>query len=512
MVDPVLGRTTSLCPTCLGVAPAAVRTDGRTVYMEKSCEQHGMTKGTVWNGLEEYLSSFRFTKPGTPVASYATRESRGCPYDCGLCPRHKQHTCLAILEVTDFCNLQCPVCLARAKRRGTEMAHPQLEQIGYAVDRLLATEGRKAPLQFSGGEPTIRPDLPEVISLVRRKGFRFLEVDTNGIELARDPDLAKQYKDAGLMGIYLQFDGVTDDVYQKTRGVSLVRIKERAITNAKRAGLTVTLAVTAVKGVNDHQLWDIVYYALKRRLDGVNFQPFAMLGRYPDGERFQQLFDPMDRLTNPDIPRLLGEQSGGRLLADDFVPVPCPDNRCQMLSYLSLGPTGATSINRLVDVQGILDYYNKFTNVEMMGDAIKSIREKVYKMWSADSAYGNSERPSPSHLTEESCLACSGIPIPEHQGRFFAIGIHGMMDVWNSDVNRHERCCVHELTLDGRLVPFCLYNMTSTNGQALYRAQPLPQTLPRGVHRQALGPHGVDQRPRPVLLNQDSHDRKSIPI
>jgi hypothetical protein len=375
------------------------------------------------------------------------------------------------------------------------MDHPTLEQIGFAVDSLLATEGRKAPLQFSGGEPTIRSDLPDIISLVSRKGFRFLEVDTNGIELARDPDLAKRYKDAGLMGIYLQFDGVTDDIYLRTRGAPLARIKERAITNAKKAGLTVTLAVTAVKGINDHQLWDIVYYALKRRLNGVNFQPFAMLGRYPAGSNSSDCFDPMVRLTTPDVPRLLGEQSDGRLLADDFVPVPCPDNRCQMLSYLRLDARGATSINRLVDIEGLLDYYNRLTNVEQMGDTIKSLREKIYEMWSASSAYGNSDLPALDHLKEEECLPCCNITLPEHDGRFFAIGVHGMMDAWNSDVHRHERCCVTELTLDGRLIPFCLFNITSTAGHRLYRQKaqsqhPLPIILP--------GKEAVSLRPRPA--------------
>lgn len=484
MTDRVLESTVSLCPTCLGRVPAVVRTDGKIVYVEKVCGEHGTERGTVWNGLEKYLWSFRFTKPGTPVTDYLTRESRGCPYDCGLCPRHKQHTCLAILEVTDHCNLRCPICLASADKRERGMTHPSLEEIGFAIDTLLATEGRRAPLQFSGGEPTIRPDLPEIISLVSGKGFRFLEIDTNGIELARDPELAKQYKDSGLMGIYLQFDGLTDDVYQRTRGVPLRRIKDRAIANARRAGLSVTLAVTAVKGINDNQLWDIVYYALKNRLNGVNFQPFAMLGRYSQASPSPKGFDPMVRLTTPDVPRLLGEQSGGRLLADDFVPVPCPDNRCQMLSYLRLDAKGATSINRLVDIEGLLDYYNRFTNVEQMGDAIKSIREKIYEMWSASSAYGNSDRPTLDHVKEVECLPCCNITLPEHDGRFFAIGVHGMMDAWNSDVHRLERCCVHELTLDGRLIPFCLYNMTSTQGTRLYRqkirsrSQPLPLILP----------------------------------
>jgi len=462
LVDRILENTTSICPNCLNPIPAKIRTDGSVVYIEKDCKIHGPSKGIVWNNLERYLWSFKFTKPGTPVAQYATAELRGCPLDCGLCPKHKQHTCLGIVEVTESCDTSCPVCLASADNSETE--HPSLGQIEYAIDSLIEHEGRPTPLQFSGGEPTVRSDLPEIIELARRKGFRFLEIDTNGIRTANNPELAKAYADAGLDGIYLQFDGITDEPYEIIRGARLFKTKEKAITNAQRAGLHVVLAVTAIKGVNDHQLWDIVRYALKRHLTGVNFQPFGMFGRYP-----ANLLNPMDRLTNSDVPHLLGLQSQGRLGPDDFIPIPCPDNRCQMLSYLRLHEGRATPVNRLVDVESLLDYYHRFTDTDLMDDAIRKLQNTLYEMWSSSAVPGKLAEIRLEHENSEECLPCCNITLPEHDGRFFAIGVHGMMDAWNSDVHRHQRCCIHEATLDGRLIPFCLYNTSSVAGRWLYR-------------------------------------------
>lgn len=469
MTDRILENTFSLCPKCLERISARICTDGQRVYMQKDCEIHGKSKGAVWNSLERYLWSFKFTKPGTPVAKYATREIRGCPFDCGLCPEHKQHTCLAILEVTEDCNIRCPICLASASEFG--VAEPSLDKVGSALDSLLEHEGRPTPLQFSGGEPTIRKDLPEIISLARRKGFRFLEIDTNGIEIANHPELAAAYAEAGLDGIYLQFDGVDDATYEKIRGARLFKIKEKAIEAAQSAGLHVVLATTLVKGVNDHELWGIVDYALRKGLSGVNFQPFAMFGRYP-----AHFLNPMDRITNDDVPRLLEEQSRGFLRVEDFIPVPCPDNRCQMLAYIHLTKKGMKSVSRSLDVESLLDYYHRFTDIERMGGAIRELRQTLYDMWSSSAVPGKLANINLEHTKDVECLPCCNIPAPENDGSFFAIGTHAMMDAWNSDIHRHERCCIHEVTMDGRLIPFCLYNMTSLSGVRLYRQNGLKGT------------------------------------
>lgn len=450
-----LELTRSLCPVCLKLLTARIVTDEASVCIEKTCSEHGSFKSLVWSDLESYLWSFRFTKPPTPYVKNTTRSDKGCPFDCGLCPEHKQHTCLAVLEVTGNCNLSCFTCLASSGKDG--QVEPTLEEVRAALLSLLTSEGRPTPLQLSGGEPTIRPDLDEIIREARNLGFRFVEVNTNGINLARKPELAQAYADAGLDGIYLQFDGVTDDVYRRIRGIDMTKIKAEAIASAQNAGLNIVLAATVVKGINDHQLWEIIDYALKNKLNGVNFQPFAMQGRYPRSQ-----LNPLDKITNPDIARLIEAQSGGRLRAVDFLPIPCPDHRCQLLCYLAIDENGVIPVNRLIEAEGLLEYYRNFTDADQMENAVKDLKKTLHDMWSGSAV--------PGRVGE----TCCNLPLPRANARFFPISCHGMMDVWNMDINRLKRCCVHELTLNGELIPFCLYNCTSVEGQKLYRDRSSP--------------------------------------
>ncbi|RLI34711.1 radical SAM protein, partial [Candidatus Bathyarchaeota archaeon] len=249
------------------VIPARIYSDGVRVFMQKECTLHGIFQGLIWSDYQLYHRSFQFNGKKTKPAELATSVSKGCPYDCGLCPEHKQHTCLAILEITDKCNLNCPICLASSPKMSED---PNIEQIEDALKKLLGYEGRSTSIQLSGGEPTVRQDLADIINIARDLGFKSIEIDTNGIELAKKPKLAKDLADAGLTGIYLQFDGVTADVQASIRGsyIDLLTIKEKAIERAKKAGLEVALAATIVKGVNDNQLWKIIRYAIKNDTKG----------------------------------------------------------------------------------------------------------------------------------------------------------------------------------------------------------------------------------------------------
>jgi len=441
----VIKETKSLCPVCLDPIQAKLVTDGSSVYVDKVCAVHGRFLALISSDAERYLASPKLAHKITPFTKPATESKRGCPLDCGLCPTHKQHTCLAILEITGNCNLCCPICLASSQANGGFML--TMDEFKDALISLLAYEGRATPLQLSGGEPTIHPDLIDFIAEARRLSFKYVEINTNGIALAKKPELAKIYAETGLNGIYLQFDGVSDDVYRRLRGVDLLKIKEEAIYNAKKAGLNVVLAVTAVKGINDHQLWEIVRYGLKRGVNGVNFQPFAMQGRYPNNQ-----FNPLERITNYDIAHLIEEQSSGVIKTDDFLPIPCADPRCQIMAYLAIGKKSILPLSRLIDKQSLQEYYRSFTDSEQMGIAIKELRKTLTDLCGCGS-------------TPEDCC----FPIPEPNARFFAVSSHAMMDVWNADVDRLEKCCIHELTPGGKLIPFCLYNYTSTEGATLYR-------------------------------------------
>ncbi|RLF19252.1 MAG: radical SAM protein [Thermoprotei archaeon] len=450
----VLQETSSLCPVCLSLVPARIVTDGVKVYMEKACERHGYFKSLLWSNLNLYKRALRFSREGEPVKPHVEKVERGCPFDCGLCPLHKQHTCLAIIEVTDACNLLCPVCLAGSGPKPTW--EPSLSELEEMLKELLRCEGKPTAVQFSGGEPTVRRDLPELVAAARDMGFKLLEVDTNGIELAKRPELAKELAEAGLEGVYLQFDGLTPDVYVKIRGVDLTNVKEKAIENCLKAGLTVTLATTVVKGVNDGQLWDIVRYSVSRRALGVNFQPFAALGRYP-----KDIFNPMDRATVSDVQLWIQEQSGGAVRALDFIPVPCPDPRCSSLVYACYRGGDVKVINRLADVEQLIDKYSLKNRFIEFDELLKAIAEEL-NVSSRDVRTFRPQAVGPPLRMLLEYLKPEG---------FFSIGCHFAQDAWTVDVNRLMKCCVHELRRGGTLVPFCLFNITSVKGEKLYRGK-----------------------------------------
>ncbi len=438
----LLEETESLCPACMKILNARIYSDGVRVFMEKKCPDHGVFRGLIWSDYSLYKKSFRFGRRVTKPAEWNTSTIKGCPYDFGLCPEHEQHTCLTILEITEKCNLGCPVCLASSP--GTR-ADPKIEQIEGALRKLVKCEGSSTSIQISGGEPTVREDLADIISVARGFGFKSIEIDTNGVELARHPMLAKQLAAAGLSGIYLQFDGLTREAELTIRGASnLLALKEKAIETARKAGLEVALAATIVKGVNDDQLWEIIKYAISKDAKGVNFQPFAALGRFPSN------FDPMHKVTVSDIVTAIEKQSGGKLKSEDFVSVPCPDNRCAVLSCMIIRKGKITPLNRMVEVENLLEHYAEPSDF----DGIIEAAREIYSIKKAE-------------------IPCCSASMDLFKGQYFSIGCHGLQDIWNIDLNRVKKCCVHELTMEGRLVPFCLFSLTSQNGETIYRsAQP----------------------------------------
>ena len=425
------------------IISAGIYTDGVRVFMQKKCPKHGIFHGLIWSDYQLYQKSFQIIKSRTPPAEWATPVNKGCPYDCGLCPEHKQHTCLAILEVTNACNLNCPVCLASSPKIGED---PEMEQIENMLRNLLRYEGGPTSIQISGGEPTVRKDLTEIVQIANGLGFERIEIDTNGIELGKKPELAKELADAGLTGIYLQFDGLNPETLAYLRGAysDLLTLKEKAIERARRAGLEVALAATIVKGVNDNQLWEIIRYAIKKDTKGVNFQPFTAVGRFPS-----KLKDSMEKVTIPDVVKGIEMQSGGQLKTEDFVPIPCPDNRCAMLTYTIIKKGKITPINRIVDIEKIVDYYAEPADFDEVLKAAGEILCGINK----------------------DNVSCCPASMSLLGGQYFSIGCHGLQDIWNIDLNRVKKCCVHELTIEGKLVPFCLFNVTGQRGETLYRGR-----------------------------------------
>src|SRR5512136_587140 len=376
-------KTKSICPECLKVLDATIFEEGGKVYISKDCPEHGPCQELYWSDYDQYKRAEKLKYVGDGLKNSRTKTVNGCPYDCGICPEHKSHTALAIIDITNRCNLKCPVCFANASAAGY-VYEPTAEQITGMLENLRATKPVPATaLQFSGGEPTIRNDLFDLVRKAKELGFRHVEVNTNGLRISQSVDYAKELKAAGVSTVYLQFDGLTSDVYKFIRGLDLYDTKMKAIQNLREAGFeSVVLVVTLVKGVNDSQLGDIVDFAVKNFdvVRCVNVQPVSLCGRIPQQER-----DKM-RITIPDFMRLVEQQTGSRIKVSDFYPVPTvvpvskavgalKDKRyveftahphCGMATYLFVENGKITPITR-------------YANVEKFTSAMKKVYEEASK-------------------------------------------------------------------------------------------------------------------------------------
>ena len=311
----LISHTESVCPECLARVPAVLLDRGGSVSLQKVCTVHGEFQTPVWRGDPAYAT---WSRPKVPLAPLqpAAKAGKGCPFDCGICRDHRQQTCIALLEVTSRCNLMCSFCFADAGHADED--DPGLSEIRKWYECLL-TNGYTCNVQLSGGEPTLRDDLPEIVALGRSMGFSFIQVNTNGMRLAADLAYVRKLRDAGMSSVFLQFDGTEDEIYRSLRGNSLFDCKVKAIDNCRQTELGVILVPTLVAGVNLHNVGEIIAFAMKNipTVRGVHFQPATYTGRYP------QRPDDSQRVTLPEVMRGIETQTGGLIRTEHLAPPGC---------------------------------------------------------------------------------------------------------------------------------------------------------------------------------------------
>ena len=447
-----LGDTQSLCPVCLKRLPARRVPEGDTVRLTRTCPEHGEFRVPVWVG-EPALSSWRRPKKPSPPNPEGAA-GKGCPFDCGLCPQHSQHTCTALVEITARCDLGCPVCFASS---GQDAAGPEEtpEQLGRRFRELRARAG-SCNLQLSGGEPTVRGDLENIVREAVKAGFAFVQLNTNGIRLGREQGFAERLAGAGLSSVFLQFDG-SDAACAALRGRPLLAEKLAAVKACEKAGLGVVLVPTLARGVNDAECGDILRLALSLgpTVRGVHFQPMAAFGRHPGQGSERGMHGP----TLPEVLSMLVSQSGGLLKISDFHPPGCEHSLCSFSgTFLRQDGGGLPPVSG----GGCCEPAPTAQTPTALEGALKS-RAFTARQWAAPA---NDPAPAaPGALTDDldRFLAQSGT-----RNRF-SISCMAFQDAWAIDLERAQGCCIHVLAPDGALVPFCLYNLTSATGRALHR-------------------------------------------
>jgi 7,8-dihydro-6-hydroxymethylpterin dimethyltransferase len=443
-------QTTSLCETCLKLVPAKILIDGDDVFYQKRCTEHGVQKtlistdATYWKSCKDYL------KPGDrPLAPQTTTE-RGCPYDCGLCPDHEQHSCLAILEVNEACNLSCPVCFADSSVKRT--GHRDLATIERMLDTLVESEGEPDLVQISGGEPTIHPQFFEILDAAKRRPIRHLMINTNGIRIAREPEFAAQLATyMPRFEVYLQFDSLRRDALMNLRGADLRSVRQQALEALDKHNISTTLVVTLKKGVNDDEVADIVRHALEWRcVRGVTLQPIQDAGRN-DG------FDPRkNRVLLSDVRREVAKASVFAL--EDMIPLPCNPDAISIGYGLRNGKQVAP-ITSMIPRDILVEAAPNTVTFEVFPE----LRKRMFDLLSLSTAAADTSEKLAAVLC---CLPEAAVPQEIAYEHTFRVVIVQFMDRYNFDLGGVKRSCVHFVEPDGKIYPFDTFNTFYREGAA----------------------------------------------
>jgi 7,8-dihydro-6-hydroxymethylpterin dimethyltransferase len=475
--------TRSICPVCRRTIDAHVVIRNNKVYMRKRCAEHGSFEALVYGDAELYMSSARFNKPGTIPLEFSTEIVDGCPHDCGLCPDHQQHACLGIIEVNSACDMACPLCFAEAGP-GFNLT---LEEVEDILDHLVATEGDPQVVQFSGGEPSIHPQIIPMIRAAQGRGIPNVMLNTNGKRIAHDDRFLAELA-AVRPNIYFQFDGFDAETYRIIRGEpDILAEKLRALDRLAEIGCTVILVPAVERGVNEHEIGKIVRFGLDHpAVKGINFQPAFHAGRH--GRH-----DPMQRMTNPDILRLIETQTEGLFRSSDFIPVPCCFPTCNSVTYAYIDEQrNITPLPRIIKVEDYLDYISN----RAMPDLGAEMRRALEGLWSSSAVLGSEK------VAREFAFSCSGCGLPDGSldvgaisNFIFMIMLQDFMDPWTFNQKNLMKCCKEFLLPGGMQIPFCAYNTVG------YREQARVQLIAQEPARRAAKRDGVPYQVQPVTFS-----------
>lgn len=442
--------TNSICSTCYRKVEGKIIEQDNKMYMIKRCPHHGAERVLLSSDADYYKMSRAYLKPSAMPRHFNTPIRYGCPYDCGLCPDHEQHSCLTLVEVTESCNLKCPICYAQSSPQ--RQTFRSLAQIEMMLDAIVRNEGEPDIVQISGGEPTIHPDFFAILDAAKVRPIKHLMVNTNGLRIARDRDFVRKLA-TYMPGfeIYLQFDSFEVAALKELRGADLRKIREQAIQHLNEFNISTTLVVTLKKGLNDNEIGRIIQYGLKQKaVRGVTFQPIQAAGRL-------EQYDPsVDRLTLSEVREQIISQSG-IFQKEDIIPVPChPD--CLAMGYALKMGDQAVPLTGMIDPKVLLQGSGN-TIVYEQDEALK---DHVYELFST------SHSPESSAMSLKDLLCClPQVAVPEHLSydNVFRVIIMQFLDPYNFDVRSVKKSCVHIVHPDGRIIPFDTYNLFYRDGQ-----------------------------------------------
>lgn len=469
-------KTRSLCPECMRTLDAVIYDKNGKVYIKRTCPEHGEWDEIYWESTEYYN---RFRKSAAKahglenpnVGKFVGSNGTNCPMDCGLCSNHHNHTALSNIALTNRCDLSCWYCFFYAKE-GDPIYEPERK----VIKNMLINLRKESPvpnnaIQFTGGEPTLREDVVEIIKDAKEVGFDHIQLNTHAINLGRDPKLAHDLKEAGVSTLYMSFDGTTP----KTNPKNHYEVP-RALDVCRKENMGIVLVPTVIRSVNEQNLGSIINFGLNHSdvVRGVNFQPVSLVGRMPAKLRNQQ------RITIPGAIELIEEQTNGIITKDDFFSVPCVAPvtdfiqtlagarqyelnihfACGAATYVFKDDNGKIiPLPQFVDVEGFFEYLKEKTEDLGKGNKILNSAKVLLKLNSFID-----KKKQPKNLNLASILTnalvkhnYSALGQLHHNSLF--VGMMHFMDPYLYDQMRVERCDIHYAMPDGRIIPFCAFNV-----------------------------------------------------
>lgn len=444
--------TISLCPECLKRVGAKIIIEKDAVFMTKRCPDHGFFKTKIATDVPYYKNIRNYNKASETPVHFGTDVEFGCPYDCGLCVDHEQHSCLSIVEVTDRCNLTCPTCYAMSSPHYG--SHRTLEEIEAMFDTIVHNEGEPDVVQISGGEPTIHPEFFKIMDIAKTKPIKHLMLNTNGIRIANDPGFAEKLATyAPEFEIYLQFDSFKPEVLEDFRGKDLTNVRMKALEKLNELNLSTTLVIVLQKGKNIDEIGKIIEFALKQKcVRGITFQPVEIAGRNREDSAHEKitLTEVRQEILNQ-FPLLNG---------DDIIPVPCnPDSLA--MGYILKLENEIIPLTRYINPADLLNNETKNTIVY---EQDKGVQMQLLDIFSTGISV-DKVQPKVNQLL--CCLPEVSAPNLDYDN-LFRIIIMNFMDAHDFDVRAVKKSCVHIVNKDLKMIPFETMNLFYRDSKIQY--------------------------------------------
>ncbi len=472
---PVLERTKTVCPECKLIVDGTIYKDEDNVMIRKNCSEHGWTVEKYWEDYEMYMKmrSYNYFGRGFDNPNYVNK-GENCPFDCGICERHKSHTGLANVVITNRCHLSCWYCFFYAKE-GEPIYEPTRDELARLFKTLKAQKPIPAnALQITGGEPLMRSDITEIVGLAKQAGFDQIQLNTTGIILGEEPGLAVKLRHAGVSVLYMSFDGVSKRANPKNHWET-----PKALDACRKAGIGIVLVPTLIRTVNEGEMSGIINFALNNSdvIRAVNFQPVSLVGRMPSRMRERQ------RITIPGAIKLIEEQTDGVIMKEDWFSVPYVGGinkfiealtgeykydlsihfACGAGSYIFQEPDGKiVPLTRFVDAQGLLEHLQGAVN-EMAGRSRLERRLIALKAVAGIRRFIDKEKQPKSinfsKLFASLILKHDFATMGTFQLKSLFLGMMHFQDEYTYDIKRVEKCDIHYSMPDGRVLPFCTFNV-----------------------------------------------------